>query len=179
MEHRARLFILICSVWLGYVQPSWGIVFKTLPQALSDVRSFSLQAEKKTLFLDQHQVQIIEAEIHDKLNSQMIGRIYLRDAKNKNVATAYIDTHKIRKETQTIMIVMGVNGMVEKIEVLSFNEPPGYEASDTWLNQFHDLEQAKAMSKYASVLPESGSTLTSDAIVKAVQKIVAIDQLSR
>lgn len=78
-----------------------------------------------------------------------------------------------------IVIEPGAGGggdQIRSIEVLRFAEPPEYEASGIWLDQFEGKRLSQELSLKRAITNMSGATLTSKAIVSAARRVLAIHQ---
>ncbi len=63
-----------------------------------------------------------------------------------------------------------------KIEILSFDEPPDYLASERWIAQLGNRKLDDEFSLKRSIRPLSGASLTARAIVNASRKVLALHQ---
>ncbi|MCB1197554.1 MAG: FMN-binding protein [Deltaproteobacteria bacterium] len=152
-------------------------VFQTPNQVLDLIAPKGATLEKKSIFLSDTQKSTIEKKIKAKIDSKLIAAVKIMHDK-KLYATAYIDTHVVRKETETLLVVIKPDHTIARVEILSFNEPQDYLASGIWLKQFSDMRIESAHTKNAGVQGILGATLTSNAIIQSVQKVVAISELN-
>ncbi len=157
---------------------SWGTVLQTVPQALSKVFSNHGKIEKRNAYLTKEQIQTVNSELEYKIDEKStLVTYYEYFEKNLPTAYAYIDIDVVRKETETLMVVIGKDGSVRDVEVLQFSEPREYIPPEAWKNQFEgktikDLEHSKT-----SIVGITGATLTSRAVTKSVQKALVIHRL--
>lgn len=166
--------------WLGIavvltVHPALATVYLTVPQALDIAFPKPIQAIKKREFLKEQDLKAINQDLAsgEKLTSGLLT--YYEGTKNKKLmGVAYLDTHMVRTLAETIMVVVNSEGKVQKIEILSFEEPPDYLVSKKWLEQFEGKKLSKALSLKAQIRGITGATLTAQAITHAVRRVLAI-----
>lgn len=87
---------------------------------------------------------------------------------------AYFDTHRVRTEAETIMVLVRPGGTLGRIEILSFNEPTDYFPKRRWLDQFTGRKLDDNLALNRAVRPMSGASLTGRAIVEAARRILAL-----
>ncbi len=95
-------------------------------------------------------------------------------AGEKVAGYAYFDTHRVRTLAETVMVVVNADGKVQKIDVLSFDEPPEYFPKRRWLDQILGRKLDDELSLSRAIRPMSGASLTGRAIVNASRKILAL-----
>lgn len=91
-----------------------------------------------------------------------------------NGSYAYFDTHRVRTEPETVMIVVTADGKVDRVEILSFDEPTDYFPKRRWLDQLLHRKLDDELSLKKAIRPISGASLTGQAIVNATRKILAL-----
>lgn len=156
---------------------SWGTVLQTVPQALSKVFSESGKIEKRNAYLTKDQIQAINANLEYKTDEKStLVTYYVYFEKNQISAYAYIDVGIVRKETETLMIVVGKDGSIRDIEVLQFSEPKDYIPPGLWKKQFQGKSASELKNSKTAIVGITGATLTSKAVTKSVQKVLAIHQ---
>lgn len=87
---------------------------------------------------------------------------------------AYFDTHRVRTEPETVMIVVTPDGNVDRVEILSFDEPTDYFPKRRWLDQLLHRKLDDELSLKKAIRPISGASLTGQAIVNATRKVLAL-----
>jgi hypothetical protein len=87
---------------------------------------------------------------------------------------AYFDTHRVRTEAETIMLLVGPGGTLGRIEILSFNEPTDYFPKRRWLDQLTGRKLDDNLALNRAVRPMSGASLTGRAVVEAARRILAL-----
>jgi hypothetical protein len=127
---------------------------------------------RETIFLTAQQLDEARraggVEISDKLVIRYRG---------PNGAVAYFDTHRVRTEPETIMVVVAPDGKVDRVEILSFDEPTDYYPKRRWLDQLLHRKLDNELSLRRAIRPISGASLTGNAIVNATRRILAIHRV--
>lgn len=90
---------------------------------------------------------------------------------------AYFDAHRVRTLPETIMIVVGPDGRIGRIEILTFSEPLDYLPKERWLDQLDGKGLDDELSLARAIRPITGATLSGRAIVNASRKMLAIHQI--
>jgi hypothetical protein len=88
--------------------------------------------------------------------------------------TAYFDTHRVRTLPQTIMIALGPDACVARVEVLAFDEPETYLPRGPWLAQFPGQTLDRELALRRDIRGIAGASLTARATVAAVRRALAI-----
>jgi uncharacterized protein with FMN-binding domain len=162
MKRFALLLLLITS-------PVEARVLMTQEQALAGLGS---RVTRQKFFLTPQQADQTRRESGVNSRDQLIIRYATADGRY-----AYFDTHRVRTLPETIMVVIGADGRIERIDILSFDEPTDYFPKRRWLDQLpgHKLDRDLALDR--SIRPLSGASLTSRAIIDASRKILALHQV--
>ncbi|HVE72645.1 MAG TPA: FMN-binding protein [Thermoanaerobaculia bacterium] len=142
----------------------------TQQQALASVFP-NAQATRQVLYLTPEQLKAARKESGLEFSDRMIVR-YAGPA-----GFAYFDTHRVRTLPETVMIVVGLDGKIERVEVLSFDEPPEYLPKDRWLDQFDGRKLDEDLSLKRKIRPLSGASLTARAITNASRKVLALHKV--
>lgn len=90
---------------------------------------------------------------------------------------AYFDTHRVRTLPETVMVLVTPDGRVDRVEILSFDEPPEYLPKERWLDQFDGKKLDEDLSLKRRIRPLSGATLTARAITNASRKVLALHRV--
>ncbi len=149
----------------------------TQPQALARAFSTGVKAVRQTVFLTPEQIASAKKASGVDFKDRMIVRYTGSNAAGVVVGYAYFDTHIVRTLPETIMIVLTADGRVRKIEILSFDEPPDYLASERWIAQLGNRKLDDEFSLKRSIRPLSGASLTARVIVNASRKVLALHQV--
>lgn len=145
----------------------------TQPQALASAFPPGTQVVRQTHFLTPAQLAAARKESGLSFSDQMIVRYAGIDG-DRLVGYAYFDTHRVRTLAETVMVVVRPDGSVEKVEILSFDEPPEYLPKPRWLEQLRSRKLGDDLSVSRSIRPMSGASLSGRAIVNATRKVLAL-----
>ena len=152
-------------------------VFMTQLQALAGAFPAGTKVTRQALFLTPEQVKAAKKESGVDFTDRMIVRYAGSNAAGVLQGYAYFDTHRVRTLPETVMVVVNANGTVEKIEILSFDEPPDYLPKQRWIDQFKGRKLNDDLSLKRAIRPMSGASLTGHAIVNSSRKVLALHQV--
>lgn len=150
-------------------------VLMTQDEALSEAFP-GAEVERLTEYLDEEQA----ARAADLAGSELASRLVIRyraTREGKRIGTAYFDTHVVRTVTETLMIVIGPDGRVSRVDVLSFDEPTDYLPRPAWYDQFDGRQLDPELSLRRGIRAVTGATLSSRAATAAVRRALAIDRI--
>ncbi len=154
----------------------------SLREALAGAFPPPATVERRTAFLSAQDLDAIQASAgRDAPATQRVVTYYLARKDGKPVGVVYFDSHRVRTLNEVVMIVVepqdsgnAGNDRIRSVEVLRFAEPPEYHASDPWLDQFNGKSLDPELSLKRSIANMTGATLTSNAIVRATRRVLAI-----
>src|SRR5437763_8862886 len=138
-------------------------VLETQQQALASAFPRGVKVERQTFFLTKEQAAA--ANVPTQLVIRYAG---------SNGSYAYFDTHRVRTEPETVMVVVNAEGKIERVDILSFDEPTDYFPKRRWLDQLLGRKLDDDLSLNRAIRPISGASLTGRAIVNASRRILAI-----
>ena len=101
--------------------------------------------------------------------------VYAYEARKagKLVGTAYFDRHRVRSKQELVMIVVDPDSKVRRIEVVSFEEPVDYLPRGSFYAQLVGRGLDDKLSTKREIVGVTGSTLTVNATVQAVRRVLA------
>jgi Na+-translocating ferredoxin:NAD+ oxidoreductase RnfG subunit len=154
----------------------------SLQEALAGAFPPSAAVERRTAFLTAQDLDTIQASAgRDAPVTQRVVTYYLARKDGKPVGVAYFESHRVRTLNEVVMIVVepdksgkGGRDRIRSVEVLRFAEPPEYHASGPWLDQFKGKSLDQELSLKRSIANMTGATLTSNAVVRAARRVLAI-----
>jgi Na+-translocating ferredoxin:NAD+ oxidoreductase RnfG subunit len=139
-----------------------------------------MQIERRTAYLDDAQIaRAKQLAGRDVEFGQRVVTYYAGVRDGKVTGIAYFDAHRVRTLPEVLMIVVGQTGEIQRIEVLKFNEPPEYRASQRWLDQFDHDTLGPDLSLKRGIVNMTGATLTSTAVTSAARRVLALDAVIR
>jgi len=142
-------------------------VLMTQEQALAS--AFPGGARREKFFLTPQQLAAAKSESGVDFDDQLIVRYTGADGRY-----AYFDTHRVRTMPETLMIVIKPDGSIERIDILSFDEPTDYFPKPRWIDQLRGRHLDRELALNRAVRPISGASLTGRAIVNASRKVLAL-----
>ena len=146
-------------------------VLMTQEQALATPFPSGVKVERQKFFLTPQQLDAARKEGVD-FNDQLIIRYAGSDGR-----FAYFDTHRVRTLPETVMIVVGKDGKVDRVDILSFDEPTDYFPKRRWLDQLLGRKLDPELSLNRAIRPISGASLSGRAIVNATRKVLALHKV--
>jgi Na+-translocating ferredoxin:NAD+ oxidoreductase subunit G len=172
VEHRHRLHLLIAFAISFFALAAPARVFMTQQQALASAFPSGTTYTRQSVFLTPEQLTAAKKESGLEFADRLVVR-YL----GSNGKIAYFDTHRVRTLSETVMVVVTADGRVERIDILSFDEPPEYLPKQRWIDQFKARKLDDDLSLKRAIRPISGASLTGRAIVNASRKILALHKV--
>jgi len=160
--------------------PAAGQVRLTQEQALRLAFPEPAAIERRTAFLgDQERSRVRHLAGMDVDIAQGVVTYYVGLQNGRPIGVAYFDAHRVRTLRQVLMIVVGPDDRVERIEVLTFQEPPDYLPPEGWLDQFEARALDDGLSLRRGIVGMTGATLTAEAVVRATRRVLALHQVIR
>jgi hypothetical protein len=146
----------------------------TQQQALAGAFPAGTKVTRQALFLSPEQSAAAKKESGLEFPDRMIVRYAGSNPAGVVLGWAYFDTHMVRTLPETVMIVVNAESQVDRIEILSFDEPPDYFPRQRWIDQFKGRKLDDDLSLKRKIRPISGASLTGRAIVNASRKVLAL-----
>ena len=148
-------------------------VLMTHEQALASAFLPGARIVRQTFFLTKAQLDAARSESGVDFQDQLIVR-YAGFASDRLLGYAYFDAHRVRTMPETVMVVVTPDAQVDRVDILSFDEPMDYFPKRRWIDQLLHRKLDKDLSLTGAVRPISGASLTGQAIVNATRKVLAI-----
>ena len=144
----------------------------TQQQALASAFPSPATYIRQSVFLTPEQLAAAKKESGLEFADRLVVRYV-----GSNGKIAYFDTHRVRTLAETVMVVVTQDGRVERIDVLSFDEPPEYLPKQRWIDQLRGRRLDDDLSLKRAIRPMSGASLTARAIVNASRKVLALHRV--
>ncbi|GIW51986.1 MAG: FMN-binding protein [Gemmatimonadales bacterium] len=150
----------------------------TQEQALRLAFPEPARIERMTAFLSQADLERAReiagpgVEIRSSVVTYYLGR-----RGGEILGAAYFDRHRVRTLDEVLMIVVGPDDRIKHIEVLRFAEPPEYRPPEGWLRQLQDRALDDELSLKGAIVNLTGATLTSQAVVQAARRVLALHRV--
>lgn len=147
-------------------------VYYSKQEALELAFGKGAKVQMRPLFLTAEQRSRIERLAKVKLDSSLFT-FYVGRREGRVIGYAAIETHTVRTQPETLLIVLDAKGKLRRVEVLAFHEPPEYQPPARWFERLLDvpLQDLRLGSGVEGV---SGATLSSRAAVDTVRKVLAV-----
>jgi len=132
---------------------------------------------KREVFLDAEEKTDVEQRARVELQSRLIT-VYVGLKRQSVVGYAFIETHKVRSLSETILVVIDPDGLARGVHLLAFHEPPEYAPTVRWLDQFEGRPLSDELSLRGDIDGISGATLTANSITASVRRILAVFEVA-
>ncbi len=113
------MFIIVLFLLILFTQSLYAKVFKRPERALKDVFP-DCSIETRNIILSTDQVKRVEKLSGISLKTRLVT-FYVARREGKIIGYAFIDTHIVRTQLETVMYTITPDGELDIIEVLSFN----------------------------------------------------------
>lgn len=128
---------------------------------------------RETLFLTDEQVRRAGETAGTEVASAMVTR-FSASTDGKVVGWGYLDTHRVRTLPETLLVILGGEGRVVRVEVVTFREPLEYLPPEGWYRQFDGESLSDDLALKRSIRPITGATLTARSTTEAVRRALAV-----
>ena len=163
-------------VWVLSPGMAQSTVFYSKEEAFELAFGAGSQVENLAVFLTDEQQAAIEKLARVKLDSQLYT--FYQGMKNGQLlGYAAIESHTVRTQPETLLIVLSPKGELVKSEILAFHEPPEYKPSAAW---FATLvrKPVDTLRLNKGVDAISGATLSVRASLDGIRKALAVYQVA-
>ena len=169
------LGVVLLALQTGHAQT--GL---TQDEALKLAFPAPLVVERRTAFLADSDLAAARAAAGPDVEvSQRVVTYYVAKDGERAVGVAYFDGHRVRSMQEVVMVVVGRDDRISRIEILHFDEPPEYRAPGAWLGQFKGKRLDSELSLRSGIANLTGASLTSRAVLRAARRSLALHQVIR
>ena len=169
---------LALILWGTFPESTHAQVLLTQDEALRLAFPEPAELERRTAFLSEDQVgEVARLAEPAKASARSVVTYYVGWSNGRPVGAAYFDVHRVRTLQEVLMVAVGPEGRVSRIEILGFAEPPEYMAPDGWLELFFDRGLEKGTSTRGDIPIVTGATLTSHSVSGAVRRSLALHEV--
>lgn len=177
MSDRLCILLLTAAAAASAAAGAWATVVLSVDEALA--LAFPEAAiRRETMFLDDGQRREVERLSGAAVDSALVTRFVATGEGGRVVGHAYLDTHRVRTLPETVMVVVGVDGRVARVEVVVFREPMEYKPGDAWYRQYDGEALGDDLALKKNIRPVTGATLTARATTDAVRRVLAIHRVA-
>jgi hypothetical protein len=134
------------------------------------------ELQRESIFLTESEVSAA-SELAGHPRSRALVVRYVAQREGRRHGTAYFDTHRVRTLDETIMVVVRPDGTIDRIEVISFSEPPDYLPREGWYRQFDGRALDEELEMDRGIRAVTGATLTANATTSAARRVLAVHQV--
>lgn len=134
------------------------------------------QIQSEMIFLTEQQMKEASEKAGSAVPSALVAT-YTAVSNGTPVGRAYLDTHIVRTKKESVLIILNADGSIKRTEVVGFEEPPEYQPTEKWYDQFQGRKLGLDLSLKGEIHPVTGASLTARATVDAVRRALAIDQI--
>lgn len=150
----------------------------TQDEALALAFPGSTSIERRTAFLDDADLRAVRQKAGSGVEvTNVVVTYYVGMSRGRPLGVAYFDAHRVRTFPEVVMVVVTPGATVDRIEILSFAEPPEYRAPQDWLRQFQGKGSTEDLAARRGIRYMTGATLTSRAITNAVRRTLALHEV--
>ncbi len=167
--------LLAAAAALGGPQRADGKIFLTADEAVG-LAFPGCEVAHRTAILTPEQQRRARELAGEEIAGALVS-YYLAACRGRPAGAAYLDTHRVRTQPETLMIAVDPSGKTLRIEVLAFREPEEYLPRGAWYQQFIGKTLGPELQLKRAILPVSGATLTARATTGAVRRVLALHQV--
>jgi Na+-translocating ferredoxin:NAD+ oxidoreductase RnfG subunit len=146
----------------------------TADEALARAFPGAKVVEKKTAFLTDADAAKVTKEAGTPPGSKLVTYYVARTDDGSPAGYGYLDTHLVRTLQETVLVLVGPDGVVRRVEVIAFSEPRDYLPSERWLRQFDGREFGADLAPNRGIRTLAGATLSSRAVTECVRRVLAL-----
>lgn len=171
-----------CAAWalllgaaftLGAVSPAGAKVYLSRKEALAWAFPDADRIDERSHVLTSKQAATVEARARAKLESRIV-KLYTAHRDGRVAGYAIIDIHTVRTLPEAFLVVLTPEGVVRNLRVLAFYEPPEYQPTDRWLQQFEGRGLEAETRLGGAIHGIAGSTLSAQAVTGGVRRALAL-----
>jgi hypothetical protein len=150
----------------------------TQEEALSLAFPAAAIVERRTAYLEDPQLaRISELAGGETEPPPRIVSYYVASDGGRPLGVAYFDAHRVRTLDQVLLVVVGADNRIRRVETVAFREPPEYEGPGRWLALFPGRDLDQGLSRKGDLPNITGATLTAEAVTRAVRRVLALHQV--
>lgn len=170
--------LLVATALAVAPAPATDATFLTKEEALA-LAFPECTVTKDTVTLTKEELERV-CDLADRDQEDRLVLTYVATTKEGQAAgRAYFDAHRVRTMREALMVAVGPDGRVARIEVLAFAEPRDYLPRASWYGQFTGRVLNDALSLKGEIRGVTGATLTAEATTAAVRRMLAVEKVLR
>ncbi|MGZ8217212.1 FMN-binding protein [Methylomagnum sp.] len=169
-------FIASLFLIFGVLPVAWGTVYYSKDEAFELAFGQGSEIEEIPVFLTDEQAAAIEKTALAKLDSKLFT-FYAGKQQGKLLGYAAIESHTVRTQPETMIIVLSPTGELTRTEILAFHEPPEYQPPGRWFERLYHRSVAE-LRLNQGIDGISGATLSCRASLDSIRKVMAIFKIA-
>jgi hypothetical protein len=174
-SERIRRATLVGFVLSTVTLPSLSAVLVTVDESLR-LAFPECEIERETIFLTETELTAA-SELSGSTVSRAIAVRHVARREGRLVGTAYFDVHLVRTLEETVLVVVRPDGSIDRVEVISFDEPMDYLPREGWYRQFDGERLDADLQIDRAIHAITGATLTAEATMEAARRVLALHQV--
>lgn len=156
--------------------PAIAKAFYSKEEALALAFPQAEKVDQRSFFLTDEQAQQVATLAAAPVESKL-ATFYVGQKNGTVVGYAFIETHIVRTQPETFLIILSPTGSIQKVFVLAFYEPEEYLPSERWLQQFDQQVLGPELQLRRHIHGIAGATLTARAVTSGVRRVLALFQV--
>ena len=166
------------SLVLLFASPGWAQQGLTQDEALRVAFPAPATIERRTAYLGEQEIAAARTLAGPDVElTQSVVTYYVGMDHGVPVGAAFFDGHVVRTKAEVVMVVVNPAGEVSQVEILRFDEPQEYHASERWIDQLKGKKLSPDLSLKGDIINLTGASLTSRALVRATRRVLALHQV--
>lgn len=130
--------------------------------------------ERKTAFLTAEQVAEAKRLSGEEKPPSALVTYYQGSKDGHALGVVLFDTHVVRTQPETLLVLVTPDSRIGRIEVLAFAEPEEYQPRAAWYDKLSGKALDDELSAARGVRPVAGATLTVRATLAAARRVLAL-----
>lgn len=172
---RTILCLAVLTALAGWAAAAPTKVFLSPDEAL-ELAFPDCRIERTRVYLSEREVERLEKLGRVDFEGRMAFQ-YVATRAGRRVGTAYFDTHKVRTLKETVMVVVGPDARIQRVELLAFGEPEDYIPRGGWYGQFRGKALGDGVDLKHGIRGVAGATLTARATAGAARRSLALHRV--
>jgi hypothetical protein len=164
--------LLALLAGLAWPLAAVSTVYYSKDEAMELAFGKDAQVETLSVFLTDEQVAKIEKTAQVKLDGNLYS-FFEGKRQGQVLGYATIESHTVRTQPETLLIVLSPSGELVRTEMLAFHEPPEYQPPGRWFERLYrrPLEELRLNQGVDGI---AGATLSSRASLDGIRKSLAV-----
>lgn len=150
----------------------FATIYFSKDEAFEQAFGVGASVEALPVFLTEEQTAAIEQKAKVKLDSQLFT-FYEGRRNGQVLGYAAIESHTVRTQAETLLLVLSPQGNLTKTVMLAFHEPPEYQPPERWYAKLPGKKIEELVLSYG-IDGVSGATLSVRAALDSARKVMAI-----